>query len=248
MVNINNTGLKYTPHVNRYIIEKTELYKVHRLVHTALLLTLSLLCLQQSWAQPAAPSGANSILLSAVITAEGDTLPAFLLDEVEKIDKMPRHIAKQRAQYNRLRYNVYKVYPYAIIAADILKDVDVNLAKMHDKKQRKAYLKTIEDQLKKRFKGELENLTITQGQILVKLINRQTGKNCFGIIQELKGGFSAVVWQSVAVLFSNNLKRQYDPYDKDKDIELIVLELEARNYYKYQLQQQKQQLQLQTRR
>lgn len=116
----------------------------------------------------------------------------------------------------------------------------MNLAKIGDnKKARKQYLNGIEKELNKRFKGELENLTISQGQVLVKLINRQTGKNCFGIIKELKGGFSAVVWQSVALLFSNSLKKEYDPHGADREMEVIVAELEATQWhkYKYQLQQ-----------
>lgn len=182
-------------------------------------------------------SGYDTIRLGGIVE-NGDTLAMVFLDEVEKLDRMPRRLARQKSEWNRLKANVYKVYPYAVIAADVLKDVDVNLAKLTDKKARKAYLKTVERELNRRFKGELENLTITQGQILVKLINRQTGKNCFSIIRELKGGFSAVVWQSVALLFSNNLKREYDPYDRDKELEAVVQELEANNYYKYQYQMQ----------
>jgi hypothetical protein len=126
--------------------------------------------------------------------------------------------------------------------------VDKNLEQIgDDKKKRRQYLNTVESKLNKRFKGELENLTITQGQILVKLINRQTGKNCYHIIRELKGGFSAVIWQSVAVLFSNSLKREYDPYERDKDVEAIVAELEANYYYQYKYQRQ-QALMLQARR
>jgi hypothetical protein len=184
------------------------------------------------------PKGNDTILLGGVVVGV-DTFAMMYLDDVVVIDKLPRHFARQRAKYDRLRHNVFKVYPYAVIAADVLKDVDVNLAKLEDnKKERKAYLKTVEKELNKRFKGELEDLTITQGQILVKLINRQTGKNCYGIIRELKGGFSAVIWQSVALLFSNNLKREYDPEDRDKEIEAIVLELEANYYVKYKYQRQ----------
>lgn len=179
----------------------------------------------------------DTIRLGGVIE-NGDTVAMIFLDEVEKIGIMPRRLARQKNEWNRLKANVYKVYPYAVMAAEVLKDVDVNLAKLEGKKERKAYLKTVERELNKRFKGELENLSIGQGQILVKLINRQTGKNCFSIIRELKGGFSAVVWQSVALLFSNNLKREYDPYDRDKEIESIVRELETNNYYKYQYQVQ----------
>lgn len=172
-------------------------------------------------------------LLAAEIEPNGDTVAMVYLPEVEIKDVLPKRFAKQQAYYNQLRYNVYKVYPYAVIAADILKDVDVNLAKCQSRREEKEYLKTVEKKLNSRFKGELENLSISQGQVLVRLIDRQTGKNCFSIIKELKGGFSAVVWQSVALLFSNNLRREYDPTDRDKDIEKIVQELEASNYYHY---------------
>lgn len=186
-----------------------------------------------------AQQGANDTLLFGGIVIGSDTFAMIYLPEFEKTAKMPRYIARKRAQYDRLRYNIYKVYPYAIIAADVLKDVDVNLAKLEDdRKKRKEYLKSLERELNKRFKGELENLTITQGQILVRLIDRQTGKNCYSIIKELKGGFSAVVWQSVGLLFGHNLKRVYEPEERDKDIEYIVSELEANYYYKYKYQRQ----------
>ncbi len=185
----------------------------------------------------------DTILLGAVVEGH-DTIPMIFLPDVYKTDKLPRRLAKARRKYDRLCYNVYKVYPYAVIAADVLKDVDVNLAKLEDdKKARKAYLKSVEAELNKRFKGELEDLTISQGQVLVKLIDRQTGKNCYSIVKELKGGFSAVIWQSVALLFSNSLKREYDPQGDDKEMEGIVQELEAANYHHYRYQLQQNQLQ-----
>lgn len=194
----------------------------------------------------AQPSRNDTILLGAIVV-EADTFPMVYLPDFEKIGKLPRRLAKKREAYNKLRYNIYKVYPYAVAAATILKDIDSSLIVLdEDRKERKTYLKSLEKQLNKQFKGELENLTITQGQILVKLINRQTGKNCYSLIRELKGGFSAVIWQSVALLFSNNLKREYDPYERDKEIEAIVADLEANYYYDYKLQRQ--QVMLQPRR
>ncbi|MBS1584528.1 MAG: DUF4294 domain-containing protein [Bacteroidetes bacterium] len=185
----------------------------------------------------------DTILLGAVVEGK-DTIPMIFLPDVYKTDRMLKKFAKERRKYDMLYYNVYKVYPYAVTAADVLKDVDVNLAKIGDHRDaRKAYLKTVERELNKRFKGELEDLTISQGQVLVKLIDRQTGKNCYGIIKELKGGFSAVIWQSVALIFNNSLKREYDPNGDDKDMEGIVRELEAANYHQYQYKLQQSQLQ-----
>ncbi len=159
------------------------------------------------------------------------------LGEVEVWAKLPRHLARKRIEWNRLKQRVYKVYPYAVTAGELLQGVDEKLMAIgDDKKARKAYIKDLEARLNKRFKGELSDFTITEGQILVKLIARQTGRPCFHIIKELKGGFSAVLFQSVGLLFNNNLKKEYDPTGHDQDIESIVQEMEAGNYYRYQSQ------------
>ena len=158
----------------------------------------------------------------------GDTLPSFYLaDIIIRVDA-PAFIKQQREanlQKDRelalLRYNVYKAYPYALIAANVIKNVDAELAKLPNRKAEKMYLKKVEADLKSKFKGQLENLTMSQGAILVKLINRETGKECYGIIRDLKGGFSAIVWQSVAFVFNNNLRKRYDPINEDKEIEKL---------------------------
>jgi hypothetical protein len=202
-------------------------------------IAILLLSLAFSIPKAKAQQGANDTILLGGIVVDKDTFAMVYLPDFEEVAKLPRYLARKRDQYNRLKYNVYKVYPYAVTAADVLKDVDVTLAKYEDDRhKRKEYLKSLERELNKRFKGELENLTINQGQLLVRLIDRQTGKNCYSIIKELKGGFSAVVWQSLGLLFGNNLRREYDPYDRDKDIEAIVSELEANYYYRYKYQRQ----------
>ena len=169
----------------------------------------------------------------------GDTLPSFYLaDIIIRVDA-PAFIKQQREanlQKDReialLRYNVYKAYPYALIAANVIKNVDAELAKLPNRKAEKMYLKKVEADLKSKFKGQLENLTMSQGAILVKLINRETGKECYGIIRDLKGGFSAIVWQSVAFVFNNNLRKRYDPINEDKEIEKVVQEINQKGYYR----------------
>ena len=200
---------------------------------TAILLLLGL----QGAAQQ--KSATDTILLGGVVEGN-DTIAMVFLDDVEILDRLPKKWVKRQAEYNRLRYNVYKTYPYAVIAAGVLKDVYSNLEYIPDPKAKKAYMKSIEKELKSKFKGQLEDMTISQGQVLVKLINRQTGRNCYSIIKEVKGGFNAVIYQSVALLFNNNLKRAYDPNGDDRDIENIVRELEAANYYRYQYYKQQQ--------
>ena len=188
-----------------------------------------------------AQHGPNDTLKVGMVIIGTDTLPHHWLPETIIHAKAPRWMVKalrrQRerdAANQRLRYNVYTVYPYAIAAAYIAHDVDSMLKVLPDKAAQRAFKKRKEDELNRRFKHELTNLTIQQGQILVKLIARETGKPCYEIIQEMKGGFNAAIWQAVALLFSNNLKRDYDPYDRDADIELVVQEIHARNAYKLQ--------------
>ena len=93
------------------------------------------------------------------------------------------------------------------------------------------YKRHKEDELNKKFKGELVNLTMSQGQVLVKLIARQTGKPCYQIIKDLKGGLNARIWQTVAILFDNNLKNNYDPMGEDEAVESIVLEIERSGHF-----------------
>ncbi|MEZ5047338.1 MAG: DUF4294 domain-containing protein [Chitinophagaceae bacterium] len=179
----------------------------------------------------------DTIRVSAIVI-NNDTLPHKWITEVIIKDKAPRWLVKQRRKQREyeqdiahLRYNVYKVYPYAVAASFVLRDVDSALQLIESKDARKLYKERKEKELNKQFKNELENLTITQGQILVKLIARETGKPCYQIVKELKGGFNARIWQTVAVLFNNNLKSGYSPTGDDAMIESIVKEIVQRGHY-----------------
>jgi len=182
-----------------------------------------------------AQSAHDTIRLGAIMY-NGKVMPAVLLQEltISALIMDPQ----ERERINKLKNAVYVTYPYALAAAAILKDVNTTLDKMPDRRARKKYLKDIDHKLDATFKDALKNMSIDQGHVLIKLIDRQTGQNCYSIIKELKGGFSAVVWQSVGVVFNNNLSRDYDPEGKDKDMENIVKDLEASNAYRYQLYQQ----------
>ncbi len=145
---------------------------------------------------------------------------------------------EQRKKRDRLRNNIYVVYPYAITAAAVLKQLHDSLENMDRRRDRKHYVKNVDKRLDQIFKEPLKNLSIEQGHVLIKLINRQTGNNCYSIIRELKGGLSAVVWQSVGVLFNNNLRKEYDPEGADMEMEAMVKTMEASNNYRYQLYMQ----------
>lgn len=174
----------------------------------------------------------NDTIRLGGIQVGNEVCPMIFIDEVEITGAYTD--PKRREEMRRLRYNVYKVYPYAVTAAFVLDKVDKETAIRTKRKDRKQYLKQVEKEMNVRFKDELKNLSMTQGQILVKLINRQTGRDCYSVIKEIKGGLNARIYQTAAFFFDNNLKAQYDPYGKDKDIETIVQEIESKNYYQYQ--------------
>lgn len=154
-----------------------------------------------------------------------DTIPSITLAIVEVVDRLPKRLRKERARWTRLRNAVYVTYPYAVTASRVLKDVSVELNKMPNKKRRKAYLASKEKELKEQFGNKLENLSVYQGKVLMKLIHRETGENCYEIIKELKGGFNARVYQTVAFFFGGNLKSEFNTQD-DRDIEMIVQEIQ----------------------
>ncbi len=129
---------------------------------------------------------------------------------------------KDADRYNKLVRNVKKVYPYAKLAGDLLNQYSAQLDTMKSEKEKKKYLKQVEDELKAKYMGVLSDFTITQGIILVKLVDRQTSRTSYEIVKDMRGGFSAFFWQQLAKMFDNNLKTKYDPYGADKQIEEIV--------------------------
>jgi hypothetical protein len=139
-------------------------------------------------------------------------------------DKM----AKLLDEYNRLRNAVYVTYPYARTAGVVINDVNTHLQGL-SKSDRKRYIKSREKDLKKEFSDPLSNLSVYQGRVLMKLINRQTNNNCYDIIKEYRGGFSARMYQTVAFFFGSSLKQDYDiAHDKtDRQIENIVKEIDG---------------------
>lgn len=141
----------------------------------------------------------------------------------------PDKLAKFIEEWTRLRNAVYVTYPYARIAGATINDINKNLENVSNKKERKAYIKSREKELRKQFEEPLTNLSVYQGKVLMKLINQQTGNNCYEIVKEYKGGLNARLYQTVAWFVGGNLKQDWDlaKNKMDRQIESIVKEIDG---------------------
>jgi hypothetical protein len=174
----------------------------------------------------------DTLRVEAFITPEGDTIPQSWLPTVEVKSVMTSQAKNYWQNWTRLRNAVYVTYPYALRAGVIINEVNGQLANVSDEKQRKQIIKSREKEMKRDFADKVTNLSVYQGRVLMKLINRETGNNCYELIKEYKGGFNAGLWQTVAFLFGSSLKQQYDPKGDDQDIEKFVKEVRKLYGYK----------------
>lgn len=133
---------------------------------------------------------------------------------------------KRKKSYDALAIKVAKVYPYAKAAGDVM-DHYVEMCKLvQDEKAQKQLLDQAEKEMKSQFEKDLRSMTISEGVLLIKLIDRQTGSTSYSLVQELKGKMSAFMWQGVARVFGHNLKSEYDPSGTDFMVENIVQQIE----------------------
>lgn len=129
-------------------------------------------------------------------------------------------------QYYRLIQRVKKVYPYARKASELLAQYEPEYERLKTDREKRKLINKVEEQLMGRYKEEFKKMSISDGRVLIKLVDRQTGRTGYDIIKEFRGGFTAVFWQGIARLFRNNLKDEYDPYGEDLLIEEIVVLVE----------------------
>lgn len=169
---------------------------------------------------PGAPSYPTTII-------NGESVPWVNLPAV--IVTSPRWSAADRARLARLRYNVLKVLPYAKYARDRYSKLQQDLAVTGDRRQQKKLVKACDQQIKDMFNREVKKMSITQGDILIKLIDRETGYTSYELVKELKGSFTAFFYQSIARVVGHNLKEGYDP-QQENEIESII-RASGYNYY-----------------
>ncbi|MBX2932327.1 MAG: DUF4294 domain-containing protein [Chitinophagaceae bacterium] len=174
----------------------------------------------------------DTLKVRAFITASGDTIPMSYLPGVEVSTRLSTRAKKYYTEWTRLRKAVYVTYPYAIAASRIMNEINARLEGVHDRKQRKKIIRSREKELKKEFADKLTQLSVYQGKVLMKLIYRQTGSNCYEIIDEYKGSFTATFYQTIAIIFGSNLKQTYDAFGKDAMMEKIVIDVEKMYGYR----------------
>jgi hypothetical protein len=187
------------------------------------------LCLLFCWQNKVQSQETNldSLHVSKAIIVGNDTIPIVELEEVRVYKSSDFDYLSYKRRDRRLVRNVKKAYPYAKIAGIKLKELDEELAKLNTVAEQEEYIKWAEKEIMREFEKEVKKLTITQGIILVKLIDRETGHTSYEVIKDLKGGFTAFFWQGIARIFGNNLKTKYNPDGEDAKIEDIVLAIEA---------------------
>lgn len=153
----------------------------------------------------------------------------ILLGNIDPVIVYPTPTFESRRElrrYNRLVRNVKKVYPFAKMAGEKYDTVEAKFLTMKTERERKAYIKQVEQEIMDEYEDDLKKLTITQGRILLKLIDREIGETSYDLLKEFKGTFSAFFWQTLARIFGHNLKSEFDPEGEDKLLNEIVILIE----------------------
>ena len=195
----------------------------NHIIRYFLLVTVFLFC-KANRVNAQSKYGQHDTIITTAIIYEGDTIEAKILAGVY-VWTRSKFTSQQR--WTRLRNAVYVTYPYARKAGIVFNDIEKHIAGSQDKVFISKYINSREKELKKEFTDPLTNLSVYQGRVLMKLINRETGgTNCFDILKELKGGFTARFWQTVAFFFGSDLKQPYDARGQDAEMESIVKEVQ----------------------
>jgi len=194
------------------------------LITVLLLLSVTVLISQRRLNEQ--PQGDKYQVLRAQVI-DGDTVPYIALKEVVIIPPWKFKNKKEQIAYTRLARNVKITLPYARIAGEKLYQINSDLKKIKSDKDRKKYLKEAEKNLFAEFEAPLKSLTFSQGKVLIKLIDRETGNTGYELIKQYRGSVSAFFWQGIARIFGANLKDVYKPDNEDAMIEHIIKMIDA---------------------
>jgi hypothetical protein len=163
------------------------------------------------------------------VERNGVTMPEIAIKEVTVVARPSRESSSKRdyRKYERLIYNLKKVYPYALVVREKLDEVNNVLAGIKSEKEKKQYIKEFEKNIFGEYENDVKQMSITQGRLLIKLIDRETQNTSYNLIRDYRGKFSAAFWQGIAKIFGTNLKEEYDPFGEDALIEVLLNDIEA---------------------
>jgi len=166
----------------------------------------------------------DGLTIPAISTINGENVPNWVIPEIVVFRKKVFKTRKDYRQYQKMIRNLKVVYPYARIAKLKLNEMNSQLSQITSKQEREKYIDQAEKEIREEFEKQLMKLTVSQGKMLIKLIDRETGRTSYELVKELKGSFSAGFWQAVARVFGSNLKTEFDSEGEDKTLnELIIL-------------------------
>jgi hypothetical protein len=163
------------------------------------------------------------------VNRNGVILPEVEIKEVTVYAHPQFKKKRDFRKYERLVYNLKRVYPYALIVRNKLFLVNEDMKNIRDEKARKDYMKKVEKDVFAEYEDDMRQMTITQGRLLIKLIDRETQNTSYTLIKDYRGKLAAAFWQGIARIFGTNLKAEYDPYGEDALVESIIEEIEAGN-------------------
>lgn len=153
----------------------------------------------------------------------GDTIYFDTLQASKVYSKLPKQKGKEWRKYYRLVHNFSKAYPYALVAKKLVMEADSTIAARNLKGvKRERYITQVQNELFEVFEGQMRSLTVSQGALIMKLVDREVGKSSYNIIKGYKSGIAAGFWQGIAKIFGSDLKKPYDPEGEDAKIEELV--------------------------
>lgn len=162
--------------------------------------------------------------LMEFIVEGNDTIYIDHIRASKVYSRLPKMKGREWRQYYRLVHNFSKAYPYALVAKKLVMEADSTIAADNLKRgKREKYINSVQSELFSVFESQLRGLTVSQGALLMKLIDREVGKSSYKIIKDYKSGITAGFWQGIAKMFGSDLKKPYDPEGEDEATEELVV-------------------------
>ncbi len=199
--------------------------------------------LNMSLAEPCHAQKARRITQQAVIAQQpdgeileyivenGDTIYIDNIQASKVYDRLPKMKGREWRKYYRLVHNFSKAYPYALVARKLVQEADSTIAADNLKRgKREKYINGVQKELFDVFESQMRKLTVSQGALIMKLVDREVGKSSYNIIKDYKSGITAGFWQGIARIFGTSLKKPYDPEGEDAATEELVQIWEAGDF------------------